>query len=476
MQPKLLISIGILLLGHRAVISQDSDVPRTGIGAAIAMEEALVASIAKAEKSVVAIARGRQGQQDVLQNPQFVPHEYTTGIVVDKNGLILTNYHALGDVNRDKYVVWVAGKAYDSVRVKAADPWTDLAVLETDAKELVPIELGDAKNLKKGRIVIALGNPHGIARDGHVSATWGIVSNLQRKIDGPLLDAGQPTLVANKDRETRYHYGALIQTDAKLVRGTSGGPLLTLDGKMVGLTTNIAMLAGFEKGTGYAIPVDDTFRRVVAKLKRGEEIEQGFLGVAPRNPIADYGEVGVVLERVELGTAAGLAGLMDQDEVREIDGHPIRTIDDLFLRIGSLPPEHTAEVAFRRQQRDMVLLVPLMKKSAESSRQVIATARTVSWRGMQVDYSTALSTNKVVGGLDPQGSIAVKSVEADSPAWKAGLRRGVLVSHVNNQRVRKPRDFHEAVRDQDGVVKLVTFDLNGRSILVVDPPTDTTSP
>ncbi|MFB3107205.1 MAG: S1C family serine protease, partial [Pseudomonadales bacterium] len=154
--------------------------------------------------------------------------EYATGVVVDRNGLILTNYHTLGDALRNDYVVWVSGKAYSNVGVKAADPWSDLAVLEIDAKDLKPIVLGDATELKKGRIVIALGNPHAIARDGHASATWGIVSNLRRKVDGPLEGGEGPNSVALSDRETRYHYGALIQTDARLARGSSGGPLLDL--------------------------------------------------------------------------------------------------------------------------------------------------------------------------------------------------------------------------------------------------------
>ena len=240
MQVRIVVSIVVLSSVVRlgSVMAQpDVEYPRGDLAAARAMESALVSAIARAEKSVVAIARGRKGEKDDLGDAEFVPREYATGVVVDSAGLVLTNYHTLGDVGRNDYVVWIAGKAHAGVRVKAADPWTDLAILEVDAKDLEPITFGDADNLRKGRIVIALGNPHAIARDGNVSATWGIVSNLRRKVDGPLQDVGGPQAVADRvaveDRETRYHFGALIQTDARLARGTSGGPLLDLDGSMV---------------------------------------------------------------------------------------------------------------------------------------------------------------------------------------------------------------------------------------------------
>ena len=237
-----------LAMLSRAVVAQE--VPSTRLSAAKALEQSLVTAIAKAEQSVVAIARGRRGTKPKLSDQRFVPLEYSTGVVVDQSGLILTNYHTLGEVAKHDFVVWMAGKSYRNAVVKAADPWTDLAILEIKASNLKPIEFGDSSRLKKGRIVIALGNPYAIARDGNVSATWGIVSNLSRKVDGPLTGAAGPDVVPHRSRETRYHFGGLIQTDAKLARGTSGGPLLDLDGKMVGLSTSIAMLAGFRERNG----------------------------------------------------------------------------------------------------------------------------------------------------------------------------------------------------------------------------------
>ena len=142
---------------------------------------------------------------------------------------------------------------------------------------LQPITFGDAATLKKGQIVIALGNPYAIARDGQPSASWGIISNLQRQAPSPR-DGTRPS----DGRETLHHFGTLIQTDARLELGTSGGALVNLKGEMIGLTTSLAALSGYERPGGFAIPVDDDFRRALETLKTGRLPDYGFLGVAPR--------------------------------------------------------------------------------------------------------------------------------------------------------------------------------------------------
>ncbi len=153
-------------------------------------------------------------------DPEFIPNEYATGVVVDRGGLILTAYHVL-DENSDYYVTTVDRRVYRG-EIWAADPRSDLAVLSIEATDLTPMKFGDAEKLKKGQIVISLGNPYAIARDGQASASWGIISNLSRK--GPSI----PDMNRASGKRTLHQYGTLIQTDAKLNLGTSGGALLNL--------------------------------------------------------------------------------------------------------------------------------------------------------------------------------------------------------------------------------------------------------
>ena len=262
----------------------------TGLQAAVTMEKVLVQAIARAEKSVVAIAlfhedsdayemRGRQLDRPPLD---AVPDAFGTGVVIDRRGLILTNHHVVLRASLSKeqnaeyrtYVRVADKPIWLTCRIKAADPRSDLAVLEiveptSGTLGLKPITFGNAASLKKGQIAIALGNPYSIARDGEVSASWGIISNLRRKT-APRPAVDKPVAV--------HHFNTLIQTDAKLNLGSSGGALLNLKGEMIGLTTSLAAIKGYEKSAGYALAVDATFLRAVETLKKAARSNTGFSG------------------------------------------------------------------------------------------------------------------------------------------------------------------------------------------------------
>ena len=469
--------LGVVLLGEVApclgqIVEQgsffESPAPRTGLQAAWALEQALVDVIAKGEASVVAIARGSIDADNDLRRPEFIPLEYASGVVVDPDGLILTNYHILGDPQQSSYTVWSAGKSYANARVKAADAWSDLAVLEIEASGLVPIEFGEPTVLRKGRIVVALGNPYATARDGSVSATWGIVSNIDRKVDGPAVVTHNSKSVELGKRQTRYHFGNLIQTDAKLSLGTSGGPLLDLQGRMVGLTTALAVLAGYERNVGYAIPADHDFRRIVEQLKQGQEVEYGFLGVEPVNIELTPGDFAVMLRSVEPGTPALKYGLREQDIVMQIEGRPVRTTDDLFYAIGSLPAGEEATIVVRRDGRQITKSVLLAKKYIATTWPAISTAPAEAWRGLAIDYATAVPPRQNVG-LDPEGCVFVRDVQPDSIAWKYGIRPGVFVSHLNGERVTSPQEFFAKARAVSGGAELLFTTRVGENTRVLLP-------
>ena len=461
--------------------------------AAHIIQNALVDAIARSERSVVAIARIVKdseflalrgvGQFPVVPgqtapqptDPDFIPNEYGTGVIIDRSGLILTNYHVLGrddeQVSRSRYVITtVTGKVYERVKIKAADLWSDLAVLEVEADDLEPIALGDTKGLKKGQLVVALGNPYAIARDGQASASWGIISNLFRKA-GP---APGTTLPSGKD--TMHHYGTLIQTDARLNLGTSGGALLNLDGEMIGLTTSLAARASYEMAAGYAIPVDDAFKRIVQALKEGREVEYGFLGVHPENLTAAErlrGWQGARVGHIVGATPAALADLRPGDVISHVDQVPLRDADGLMLLIGREPVERSVRLTVHRDQRQFRTSVRLMKKFIYSDRNSIATVQVPLWRGLEIDYPTALPDFKEKsdsGQVDPDGCVAVVQVDRDSRGWQDGMRRGVFISHVGETRVNSPRQFRAAVAGQDGPVTFrLTSPVDGRMTFTVWP-------
>jgi len=466
----LLLAWGLLGLGAGYASAQPPAEP-SGLAAAAAIEGALVDVIARAEKSVVAVARVRKppsGETFPLEfrpdpfgrglgpsgpgpaDPDFVPTEYGTGVVIDRAGLILTAYHVLGQ--ESEYYVTTHDRKVYKAWVKAADPRSDLAVLSIDATNLTPIELGDATGLKKGQLVVALGNPYAIARDGQASAAWGIVSNLSRKAP-PV--AGAPE---SASRPTLHHFGTLIQTDAKLNLGTSGGPLLNLEGKMIGLCVALAAVTGFDKGAGYAIPVDDTFRRVLGRLKEGREVEYGFLGIQPINLRPQElieGLDGIRVDRVVSGTPAARYGLKPGDLITAVNRHPIHEADGLVLEVGRLPVEATARLAVLRDGRRRSIDVVLAKYPVRGEK--IVTTRPPDWRGLRVDYPTAYVDDDPAAraGLSFfDDGVVVTEVAAPSPAHQAGLRPGTRITHVGRTPVRTPREFQTATAGQSGPVTL----------------------
>jgi len=436
--------------------------PVAGPRAVLSVEQALIDAIARAERSVVAIARvyrplpgedpaeaGEDFRRIVSpDSPEYVPNDFATGVVVAPKQVV-TNFHVLGNSAQSEYYVTTADRKILRARIVAADPRIDLAILEVEGAELTPAVLGNGDALRKGQIVVALGNPYAIARDGQVSASWGIVSNLSRK--APVVaEAGRS---AAAEKPTLHHYGTLIQTDARLNFGTSGGALVDLEGRLVGVTTSIAALAGYETAAGYAIPVDEMFRRAIETLGKGEEINYGFLGVAPRalsQAARLSGSQGVEVDRTILGTPA--AGRFEPtDVITRVEGKPVHDADSLVLEVARRVPEAETRFTVLKRGRGEPQEVSLRLSKARVSEGRIITARRPAWRGLLVDFPTALLP---AGELPPEPAVVVSAVEPGSPAAEAGLQVGQTIRRVNGQPVGTPAEFSAAVAQADGAVDL----------------------
>ncbi|MGB9690233.1 MAG: S1C family serine protease, partial [Thermogutta sp.] len=405
-----------------------------GMAFVAAMESAIVNAVEKAEKSVVAIARVRVSRPGEVFNLEprpdlfgqlfapvprlqpgdadFVATDYAAGVIVDSDGLVLTLAQVLADDS--EYYVTLSDHRVFRASVKAADPRSDLAVLAIPAHDLTPIALGDAGTLRKGQIVIALGNPYAIARDGQVCASWGIVSNLGRKAPAFPSDqepTGKPTL---------HHFGTLIQTDARLSFSTNGGALINLRGEMVGMLTALPAVAGFETAAGYAYPVDETFRRVLNHLKRGEEVDYGFLGVQPEGLTLKErasGNNGARVARVIPGAPAERAGLRPNDVITSVNGEKIYDEDGLVLLVGRLAADASVNLEVLREGRRFNVQAKLTKYPVRGKK--IVTAPRPKWRGIAVDYVSALTIAPESFWQFPRtlDAVGVVEVDQDSPGW-----------------------------------------------------------
>ena len=225
---------------------------------------------------------------------------------------------------------------------------------------------------------------------------------------------------------------------------------------MVGLTSTVAALPGSEEAAGFAIPVSDTFRRVVQQLKLGEKVTYGFLGVAPDDSFFAQRD-GVRIVNVVPGTPAAAAGIRVGDTIMRVGDTPLTNAGDLILSVSQYPAGQTVPVHLVRtgERFPTIREVTLSKKYIRSARESIATTPPQRWRGMTVDYTTAHPRFVELSlDADPGGCVVVTDVVAESPAWKAGLRSGLFISHIAREQVASPEDFYRIAEQKSGNVRL----------------------
>jgi S1-C subfamily serine protease len=238
-----------------------------------------------------------------------------SGVVITPDGFMLTSAHVV-ESRRGRPQIRAAftdGREVEA-RVVGADPLSDLAVLRADGEAHTPAELGDAAALRVGQLVVAIGNPHGFAG----SVTAGVVSALGRSL--PARSGGTMRIIDN-----------VIQTDATLNPGNSGGALATTDGRVVGINT---ALAG--AGLGLAVPINDHTRALLGSLMRDGRVRRAYIGVGaaprplpPRAASVLGRSAGVELIDIAPGSPAAAAGLRSEDIVVALNGDPVERTEDL---------------------------------------------------------------------------------------------------------------------------------------------------
>jgi S1-C subfamily serine protease len=238
-----------------------------------------------------------------------------SGVVITPDGFMLTSAHVVAGMSERVRASFVDGSELEAT-VIGSDPLSDLAVLRaTSTSKLEPATLGDAADLKVGQLVVAIGNPHGFAG----SVTAGVVSALGRSL--PLGNAGRAMRIIDD----------VIQTDAALNPGNSGGALVNGRGEVVGINTAIAGI-----GLGLAVPINVATREIVSALMRDGRVRRAWIGIAggvrplPPRLAAQLGQQSAVeVAEVVPDSPADRAGLKPEDLIFAIDGFPINRIYDL---------------------------------------------------------------------------------------------------------------------------------------------------
>jgi S1-C subfamily serine protease len=283
-----------------------------------------------------------------------------SGFVIDKAGHIVTNYHVIEGAR--SVDVSFSNNESRRARIVGADPSTDIAALQVKApsRALTPLQLGNSDEVHVGDAVVAIGNPFGLER----TVTAGIVSALQRVIQAP----------------NAYSIDHVIQTDAPINKGNSGGPLLDAQGRVIGVNSQIQSETGGNVGIGFAVPID-TVKTVAAQLIKTGHAEHAFIGIRVQAVTADVATLfrlpashGLLVASVQPGSSAAKAGLragrqqvtvsgetypLGGDLIVGVDGAPLMTLDQLRDVISGKQPGDTVALGIYRGDNRMTLNVKL---------------------------------------------------------------------------------------------------------------------
>ena len=274
-----------------------------------------------------------------------------SGVIVSPSGYILTNNHVVEGATTIEVLLHDGRRTM--ARVVGTDPDTDLAVLQTETKELPAITLGDSESLQVGDPVLAIGNPFGVGQ----TVTSGIVSAL-----------GRSQLGINT-------FENFIQTDAAINPGNSGGALVDIHGNLVGINTAIYSRTGGYMGIGFATPTS-TAKHVLDSIVTNGHVTRGWIGVEPNDITPEMAEAfkakpnqGVIVTGSVQGGPAALALLRPGDIITAVNGKPIRNVQEVLSAVSALTPGVAASFTVLREgQTQAMELVPAQRPRPEAQQ------------------------------------------------------------------------------------------------------------
>ncbi|NCO18645.1 MAG: DegQ family serine endoprotease [Gammaproteobacteria bacterium] len=348
-----------------------------------------------------------------------------SGFIVRENGLILTNHHVIEDA--DEIIVRLADRREFVAELVGSDAETDIAVLRIEAEGLPTLAYGDSTALRVGEWVIAIGSPFQFEQ----SVTAGIVSAKGRT-------------------QAQQQYVPFIQSDVAINRGNSGGPLIDVRGRVVGINSWILSSSGGNIGLSFSIPIETAVSTVEQLLEYGK-VSRGYLGVGIQNVDRQRADalgldrpVGALVNRVEEGGAAARAGIEVGDVILEVDGRPIEVFSDLPPIVGSVRPGQEIQLKVWRWGKQRSIMVTL-----EQREETMATADGEGASDRSPSNALGLTVEPVDQELrrrasDLEGGVVVSDIESDN-AYRAGIRRGDVILMINSRQIASLDDFEEIV-------------------------------
>ncbi len=372
-----------------------------------------------------------------------------SGVIISKDGYILTNNHVVEGADEVKVTVGSEEKEFTAT-VVGRDDKTDIAVLKIDAKDLIPIVTTDSEGIEVGDVVLAVGNPFGIGQ----TVTMGLVSATGRSALGLL-------------------YENFIQTDAAINPGNSGGALVDSMGRLIGINTAILSRTGGNQGIGFAVPFN-LAKFVMESIVKEGRVVRGFMGVklqpmtlalAKQFKLDDAS--GALVSEVQPNTPASKAGLQDGDVILELDGKPVKDSHSMRLQVSQTAPGTKLALKVLREgekkKLDLVLK-ELPDNLASGVEKSAPGAKSDALDGVTVGDLDRATRSRLGIPAEINGAV-VTGIEEDSASGEAGLKIGDVIREINRQPVTSADEaveLSEKVKDDTVLLRVWSPDGNGR--------------
>jgi len=375
-----------------------------------------------------------------------------SGVIVDKNGYILTNRHVVEQADRIQVKIMGDPERYDA-KVIGSDVETDLAVLKIEVKkDLIPAKIGNSDGIRVGDWVLAIGSPFGLEE----TVTAGIISAKSRDIPGA--------------RQFQH----FLQTDAAINPGNSGGPLVNMAGEVIGVNTAIITQRGTYEGVGFALPSNQAVYVYNQLIKTGH-VSRGSIGVefqqeSEQTPalLRTFGvDHGIVINSVRPDSPAAKAGLKSGDVIVAVNGAPIKTGNDLVSIISETPVGSQVKIQYVRNGKKQDTTVTVAERS-ELFGDILGEAEERPSGGEPEDVKFGMTLQQVTPemasrlGLEPARGVAVAEIDPGSFAEDIGLQRGDIITEIQQKPVNSVDDVRRAQRDmksgEDIVFKVLRRD------------------
>ncbi len=367
-----------------------------------------------------------------------VPKEFRqkgsgSGIIVSKNGHILTNVHVVE--NAESITVTLADNRTFKAALTGADPMTELAVIKIEGDDLPVAELGNSDSLSIGQWVMAVGNPLELKS----TVTAGIISAIGRDIN----------IIADT-----YGVENFIQTDATINPGNSGGALVDLQGKVIGINTAIATQSGYSQGYGFAIPVNLAKEIMIDLMQRGYVI-RSYLGVSMQDVNEKIARAlglkrptGVFVDFVEEGGPARLAGLREKDVIVKIDNVVVNKGNIIQSIIAQKKPGEKVLLTVIRKNRLLKIEATLGKRESRTVR-LSSLTRDRKFENLGLDVENVSRRLAEELNLKRNKGVIVVEVARFSPAYDAGIQVNDIILEIDDRLVTSTYGFDKIISDLD---------------------------